>query len=423
MRITIEKIVFTGKSLGRTDEGKVVLTDEGIPGEILEVSPVREKKNYIEAKTQCIIRASGARQAPRCGHYRTCAPYQYIDYDTQLEIKKSQALEALKEFAGDTVGKLAVRPSPKIWNYRNRLRLHIIRGPKGAHFAYHKPGKTGSFEGIDGCHLADEGINRFLSSVKEDLRKPLFRNVTEITVRISSHSGELLCVLHGGIKGPDERLGAYYENLKDCFPLAGLVFMDKKNERTTVYGKARIEEILDGKRFAIGPTSFFQINTPQIGPLITDMRENIPLTGKEKIIDLYAGVGLFSIILAPGAASVSSVELSGESVALLRDNILANNAGNVYPIEGDCEKLAGTVLGAGWDIAVLDPPRTGLGPGLCGSLMNCGIKHLVYVSCDPATMARDLGVLTGGYAARRVFAYDFFPHTTHIETMAILERR
>ncbi|MFA5271198.1 MAG: hypothetical protein WC412_02520, partial [Candidatus Omnitrophota bacterium] len=163
MQLKIEKIVYPGKSMAFYN-GKIVFTDEGLPGELVEIKPLKEKKNYIEAETVKIITPSGKRITPRCSHYKICSAYQYIDYNEQISIKEEQIKEMFKRGLAKELNNFKLTPSPEIWEYRNKLRLHVL-WDKTAYLAYHYPQTHNKFIRIDVCSLASREINLLLGSL------------------------------------------------------------------------------------------------------------------------------------------------------------------------------------------------------------------------------------------------------------------
>ena len=393
MEIKIEKIIYPGKSLGFS-ENKTILTNEGIPGEIVEVTPLEEKKNYIEAKTVRIITPSNARTTPRCSHYQACSPYQYIDYKTQLAIKESQLREIFP------YANIITTPSPEIWGYRNKIRLNIIWKDKRAFLAYHIPESRDMFAHIDSCNLVSENVNKFLASFIELVNKEKMDLIKEIGVRESRGQA----CLSPTVK--DLMLTIYPPACRGGF-------------ETRPY----IEEIVTEKTFRIGPESFFQINIPMLEAALKEIKKYLNPEKKETIADLYCGIGTFGIAFSQYAKEIIGIESSPNNISFLKSNLKLNNINNFKLYEGDCEKLFPPLMTKGIDILILDPPRKGLDNMLCQNILLSSIKKILYLSCNPATLSRDLKILSQRYAIKTLHMFDFFPQTPHIETLAILEIR
>lgn len=386
MEINIEKIIYPGKSIGSSKD-KIIITDSGIPGEIVEIAPFPEKKNYIEAKTIKIIKPSPSRIAPKCSHYRICGPYQYIDYKTQLAIKESQ----LKEMFPDIP--ISVIPSPEIWAYRNKIKLNVLWKDKKAFLAYHVPESREDFVQIDSCDLVSENINKFLASFISTVNRENLISIKEIEVKESYAAKKLMFTTKPFIK------------------IEGLP------------NNPYIEETAAGKTFRIGPESFFQVNIPMLEIALKEMQKSVSPGKKETIADLYCGVGTFGIALSDLAQKIIGIESEPANISFLKSNLKLNNTENFHLCEGACEKLFPMLMNKGIDILILDPPRKGLDNMLCQNITLSSIKKILYLSCNPSTLSRDLKILSSSYAVKTLRFLDFFPHTPHIETLATLEKK
>jgi len=394
MKITIQKIIYPGKSLGLSKD-KTILTNEGLPGETVEVIPVQEKKNYIEAKTINIITPSPDRTAPRCSHYQTCSPYQYIDYKAQLAIKESQ----LKEIFPNTI--ISSAPSSETWGYRNKIKLNIIWKCGKASLAYHMPESRDKFIPVDSCCLVSKNVNKFLASFIETVNKENLNFIKEVAVRESSRGQACLSPT-----AKDLMLTTYPPVCRGGF-------------KTRPY----IEEIVSGKTFRIGPESFFQINVPMLDEALKEMQKSLSLNKKEIIADLYCGIGTFGICLSEYVKEVIGIESAPGNISFLKSNLKLNEVKNFKLYEGPCERIFPSLMTSGIDILILDPPRKGLDNMLCQNIVLSSVKKILYLSCNPITLRRDLKIMSVSYAIKTLRLFDFFPQTPHIETLAILEMR
>jgi len=395
MKITIQKIIYPGKSLG-ISENKTILTDEGIPGETVDVTPLKEKKNYIEAKTINIINPSELRTLPACSHYQACGPYQYIEYSGQVNIKKAQ----LKELFPKT--HINVSSSPIIWRYRNKIKLNVLWKNGKASLAYHTPESRDEFTLIDSCHMASENVNSFLGSFINAANKENLNFIREIEVRESFSTKELMFTAIPFEKS-DNRLNELFSKfcLKDTY----------------------IEENVSGKTFRIGRGTFFQINIPMLEIAIQKIISSLRADKKDTLADLYCGIGTFGITLSPFVKEVIGIESESDNISFLKSNIKLNRVENFKLYEGSCEKLFPLLLNKAIDILIIDPPRKGIDNMLCHNINFSSIKKIAYLSCNPATLSRDLKILNRSYLIRSLHLLDFFPQTPHIETLAILERQ
>jgi len=422
MQITVDKIIYTGKSLGKIN-GKVVLADEGLPGEIIEAAPIKEKRNYIAAKTERIIKPSPERIKPRCEHYKACSPYQYIDYETQIMVKERQVKEFLIKSLKMEPDNIVMRRANSIWNYRNKTHLHVVWESDRPSFAYHLPDSGGTFVKITDCFLLSEKINELLNPLINIIGENKLRFIEELSVRENSKKNQMLIVLYGSIKADLGELNKHLNKLKNNFPIAGLLYSNKKtNKEYILDGEDYMEDYAGGMVFRVGATSFFQVNTGMLEQLIRDLKESMEISKKGAIADFYSGVGLFGITLSSLASKIIAVESSGENVFFLKENAKLNNVSNLTVYEGGCEKFAPHIFKETVDALILDPPRKGAGEKLCSNILKNKPRLIFYISCNPSTLVRDLKILMPFYKLKKNFIYDFFPQTTHIETLSVLEK-
>jgi len=380
MKITIQKIIYPGRSLGLS-ENKTILTDEGLPGEIAEIIPLKEKKNYIEAKTIKIITPSPARITPACSHYRACGPYQYMDYKTQLSVKESQ----LKEMFPNTL--ISAAPSPEIWGYRNKIKLTVIWKNKKAGLAYHAPESRDKFIQIGSCCLVSENVNKFLASFIDLVNKENMNFIKKVEVRESSRGQACLSPA-----AKDLMVTTYPPVCRGGF-------------KTRPY----IEETVLGKTFRIGPDSFFQINVPMLEEAVKEMQKSTNQNKKETIADLYCGIGTFGICLSQYAKEVIGIESAPGNISFLKSNLKLNKIKNFRLYEGPCEKLFPSLMTSGIDTLIVDLPRKGLDNMFCQNIILSPVKKIIYLSCNPATLSRDLKIIGASYAIKTLQLFDFFP--------------
>ncbi len=432
--VPILKVVYPGKSLGYV-EGKAVFIDEGLPGERVLVKAEKIKKTYIEGKTQKILEPSNRRQQPRCAHYRACGPYQVMDYELQLEIKRNQLEELFSYQLGLSSLPVKVIPSPLLWGYRNRGRFHLVWRQGRPYLAYHQPGALTEFAEVERCFLLPDRLNDVLSQVVAIIAREGLENVVEVEVRHSLSTGEVLLVIFVETSLPREEKvvsGVNFKghvpwekwrNLLISLPVSGAVIVARNDqgEKLLLFGQDFIWEKIDNIRYAIGSQSFFQVNVACLRQLLADLKGLLPLSGKEKLVDFYCGVGTFGLALASSVAEINGVEVLPENITLLQKNLRENNIDNFHLFAGEVARWSQKILATGIDIVVVDPPRRGLEEKVIQALVCHPAKHLVYLSCNPATLTRDLKKLLTVYSLAAVRLYDFFPQTPHIETLVILE--
>ncbi len=425
MVLTIEKIVYPGRRLGRHG-GKVVFTDRGLPGEVVEVEVVRDRKSYAEARTARIVEASADRREPRCGHYLVCGPYQDMDYARQLAVKKGQIEEILGRGLKRALEIGGVAPSPEVWGYRNKIRLGALWQGGRAELVYNEPGEESSFVAVDRCHLVPERVNDLLAEVRERMNAGLWTSVNGIEVKSSRASGESLVVIHLDSGKDAAEVAAGLGEMRRRHGLAGavaFVFDGKRVAEERLFGRAFIEEKVRGLTFRIGARSFFQVNVGILERVIEDMEAAVAAAGMAEpvVADLYCGIGTFGMALARGAREVFGVESDEANVEHLKRNLALNGIGNFAVCEGTSEEWMEEILERGPGVVVLDPPRRGIDGRMVEALARDPVPVVVYLSCNPATLARDLKPLVaGGYELADLKVYDFFPHTPHIECLAII---
>jgi len=424
MRVRIQKIVYPGRSLADLD-GKVVFTDAGLPGETVEVEPVREKSSFIEARTVAVIEPSPRRAEPRCGHFRACSPWQEMEYSLQLEIKTGQVREIFSRELKLELDGPAVVPSPKPWGYRNRVRFHILREGGEARAAYHEPGEERAFVAAGTCYLLPDDVNALCADILNTINAFEIGAITDIEVRRSSADGRTLVSLEFGPGTDIAEIRKAFADLRDRFPVAGLVGLLRDGARVKelpLFGKPILTESVAGASFRLGPRSFFQVNDDMLVAAADEMRRVAAALTAPRIADLYCGVGTFGVLLAHGAKEVFGVEPEPENLRYLRKNLFANEIGNYAVCEGTTEEWIGELLDRGMDLVILDPPRRGIEPSIVKALAERPVPVIIYLSCNPATLARDLKGLGPAYVPESVKVLDFFPQTPHIETLVVLRR-
>jgi len=425
MLIRIEKIVYPGRRLGLI-EGKVVFTDRGLPGETVEAEIFKDRPSYAEARTIRIVEPSAARVEPRCGHYLACSPYQDMNYGLEAEVKRAQVAEILSRELRRPFGDLPMAPSPEIWGYRNKIGLRVLREDGRAAFVYHEPGEQASFVAVDKCHLVPDRMNDLLGALIGAINGAPLATVDGVEIRTSRATGEslVLCVL--AAEAETAKVAGELKDLKREFGLAGAVasIYDGKNFRDEkLFGRDFIEERVGGLTFRIGARSFFQTNVGILEGVLEDLVASAGLMAEAVVADLYCGVGTFGMFMAKRAREVFGVESEMANVDLLKKNLALNGIGNFAVCEGKSEEWLPEILERGPGVIILDPPRRGVSPEIVRGLVEDPVPRLLYLSCNPTTLARDLKGLTGAYDIAGVRVYDFFPHTPHIETLAVLNQR
>jgi len=424
VRLAIEKIVYPGRRLARKD-GRVFFADEGLPGESIEAEILAERSSYVEARTVSILEASPRRIAPRCSHFLACGSYQTMPYPDQLEVKKAQARELFAKVLPPDAGTVEIVPSPREWRYRNKIRFSLIGSGAGAHLAYHLPGSREEFvEADEGCFLASETASEIAATVLSAVRKTGTPHLAEVEIRESVSEGTRIVNLFWRTGREETAVREISEALRSRFSPAGLVsWIPRPKGKWKAFVEWGSEEYLERTAdtvFEIGAGSFFQVNLAILPMVIESVAAAAGLTGRETAADVYGGVGTFGLTLAKKARRITVVESDPDNVRRLEANIIRNAAANVEVRPGQSERWMEDLADRGLDVAVFDPPRKGLDPRVIQALLEHPIGKIIYLSCNPSTLARDIGLLKTRYALHSLRLFDFFPQTPHIETLASL---
>ncbi len=422
--LKIEKIVYPGRRLA-LDQGKVVFTDRGLPGETVEVELLKDRASFAEGRTTTVVEPSADRVEPRCGHFLACSPYQDMRYETQLEVKRGQVQEILARELRIEASVPAVTPSPEVWGYRNRIRLKVLWREDGPSFVYHEPGEETVYVPVDRCFLVSDAVNDLLAELRDFLRREEWEAVAAVEVRESRARKRSLVIFHLASASRIDEMTAKLSGLHERFPLSGiaaLVQEGKKVHEVRMGGVARLEETVRGLTYRIGARSFFQVNVGILEAVFDDIDAAVRGLEGAGVADLYCGLGTFGIALAKGAREVFGVEPEPANIAFLKKNMALNGVGNFAVCEGTAEEWVEYGLDKEVEVVLVDPPRRGVDPAVLAELTVRPVARLVYLSCNPTTLARDLKTLLGAYRLKDIKIYDFFPHTPHIETLAVLER-
>ena len=358
----------------------------GIPGERVVAEVVRVRRQYVAARVVELLESAAERVSPPCGYYSQCTgcQWQHLDYAAQLTAKQDKVVSALERVGGFyNAPVLPILPSPQQYGYRNHARFTV--GKAGDLGFVHR--ETRRFVRIDRCMLMHDGINGLLAQLQDRCGE-----TTQLAIRAGRETGDYL--VQPPLKNPAVSLAT---------------------------GQKRYRESVGGRQFQVASPSFFQVNTEQAAQLVDTVRMALNLQGTETLLDAYTGVGAFAILLSPYAKKIYAVEESSAAVADAREN--AAGLDNVAFLLGKTEDILAD-LPEPPDAVILDPPRAGCQPAALAGILNLAPPRLVYVSCDPETLARDLKILCrGGYAIDQIRPLDMFPQTHHVECVAVLTRR
>ena len=457
--IQITDCAAEGKSLARVND-MVVFVPFCVPGDIVDLQVRKKRHSYMEAEVIRFVEKSAVREEPFCEHFGVCGgcKWQNLPYDKQLEMKQRQVYEQLTRIGKVELPELMpILGSRKIREYRNKLefgcsnkrwmtREEIASGePAGEMRAigFHITGAFDKILPIHNCHLMDglqNEIRNFIYqyAIDNDLTFFDLRQQTgllrDVMVR-NSNTGEwmVLVQFHYDEEGDRERSLQLMEALADRFPqITSLLYVDNQKcndtfgdlELTLYKGNDHIFEIMEGLRFKVGPKSFYQTNTDQAYHLYSVARQFAGLTGEEVVYDLYTGTGTIANFVARSAKKVVGIEYVPEAIEDAKVNSDINGIGNTLFFAGDMKDILTDEFIAGHgrpDVIITDPPRAGMHPDVVETILRAKPRRIVYVSCNPATQARDLQLLDRLYKVVAVQPVDMFPHTPHVENVVALE--
>ena len=438
MELKIEKWIYGGEGLGRmaaddTGRGKAVFVPFVLPGETAEVAIAEEKPGFARAKLESISVPSPARVEPPCPYFYRCGgcQYQHADYAKQLEWKRDILLETLQRTAKLTPeGEIELHSGPS-YEYRNRTRLKVRTTPEFA-IGYHRFG-TNELLPVTECPISSPLIQRAITAVWTVGGKNSSNDLREIQFFANHADDKLLVEFYTDRSVDPQSLKPLADSLRaEVKEIVGITVFpwataEDDEDRTpamalkpgvgTTFGDGALEYKTTSGTFRVSAGSFFQTNRFLIDELVAVALDNAK---GRTALDLYAGTGLFSVPLAQRFDRVSAVEASRFSYSDLQHNAPRN----VKPVQAATEKYLDTIgKKSGIDFVLLDPPRSGMGEHTARLLVKTQAPHITYVSCDPATLARDLRVMSAaGYHIESAHLVDLFPQTFHMETVVHLVR-
>ncbi len=444
LELQIDSLAYGGNGVARLN-GFVVFVRGALPGDRVSARVTKVKRGFAEAEAQAVLEASGDRVEAPCPHFGVCGGCRFQDlaYEAQVAAKEQQVRDSLAR-----IGRLAnptvepIVPAASLYHYRNKLEYSFTTTDHGVDLGFHRAGRWDEVIGIDVCLLTTALGNSVREAVREWAREEKLEAYDQATgagylrhlvFREGRNTGQALAVL---VTGPGERFEtAYFVDVLRRFPEVRSIHWavnDTPAEQTNVptkllWGDDAIEEKILGLRVRVRPGAFLQTNTEMAEKLYAIAGEFAGLSGAENVFDLYCGTGTIGLSLAPAAKTVWGLEISEEAIACAIENAELNEienarffAGNVGQTVEQLVEEAGSP-----DVVVVDPPRAGLAGKALRRLGELGAERIVYVSCNPTTLASDVKVLLEefGYALTRCRPVDMFPHTPHVESVSLLEKR
>jgi 23S rRNA (uracil1939-C5)-methyltransferase len=443
VQLHVDSLAYGGNGVARLN-GFVVFVRRGLPGDTVRARVTKVKRNHAEAlATEVLVPGPNRVEAP-CAHYPACGGCRFQDlaYEAQLSSKADQVADALRRLGGFADAPLEpIVPAASVFGYRNKLEYSFTQYEDGATLGFHKAGRWDEVLEVERCWLTTDLGNAIRNAVRAWAREEGLEAYDQATqrgylrhlvVREGRNTGQALVQL---VTAPGERFETgYFVEVLRRFPEVRSVHWainDTPAEVTNLptrllWGEDAIEEELGGLRFRVSPNAFLQTNTEMAERIYGLAREYAGLTGAETVWDLYCGIGTIGLTLARDALTVWGLEVSEESVARALENADLNGitnaaffAGNVGQAIEELRERSGSP-----DVVVVDPPRAGLAGKALRRLGRIGARRIVYVSCNPTTLASDLKTLRAdwGYELRRAQPVDMFPHTPHVECVALLEQ-
>lgn len=460
-QIGIEDIAAEGKALAH-HEGTVVFTRGAVPGDVVDIQVSRKRKAYMEGHVVQFHRYSDTRTDPFCRHFGTCGgcKWQMLPYEKQLFYKQKQVRDQLQRIGHLSEDELAlmqdILPSPDDRYYRNKMEYTFsanrwleqseidskeeVGDRRG--MGFHIPGRFDKVLDLTECHLQMQSGDRIRQwfrnfSLKKgysyyDLKEQ--KGFLRTLIIRTALSGELMVIVT--VRDKDEEAEKeLFAAFLEAFPeVNSLLYVHNLKGNDTIYdqevevvhGREYILEEMGELQFKVGPKSFYQPNPRQAHELYKTALQFAGLSGEERVYDLYTGTGTIACFLAARAKQVIGIENVPEAVEDARFNAQMNGIENVKFHTGDMSKVLTADFFAGEgrpDVVVMDPPRAGVAPEVLERLLEAAPERIVYISCNPATQARDIALLKEGYTLKAIQPVDMFPQTHHVENVVLLERK
>lgn len=396
--VKITSIDHYGRGISKVYE-KIIFVKNALLDEIVEIKIINNKKNYCEAIVNNYVKKSSKRVEAKCKYYGICGGcnIMHMSYKEQLLFKENKVKEALFKFAKIDKNVNEIVASEE-FNYRNKITLQV-KEKLGLY-------KDSSYEivNIDKCLISDDKINNII----EKLNKMNLNNINQIVIKTSINETMVVLCLFGRI---DEN---YFIN--ELSSLCTSIIRKYKNEFKSLFGGSYIREKMDKYDFNISADSFFQVNTKQAIKMYDLIKKNV--SKNDNVLDLYCGTGTIGIYISDSIKKVTGIEINKYAIKDAKNNANLNNVKNIEFLCGDVKDLIGNIKNI--DTIIVDPPRSGLDNETIKHIIRIKPKKIIYVSCDPITLARDLSILKEDYNINSVTPLDMFPNTYHVECCSLL---
>lgn len=396
----IEKLDYYGRGISRSS-GKVYFIENALKDEDVSITLLKEKKKYCEAKLKEISNISKDRTEAKCKYYNVCGGCQlmHIKEEKQEEFKKEKVEEILKKFLkyNKDVNDIVFS---KNFNYRNKVVLHV----KDNKLGFYK-NKTNELIEIDKCLLLNPVINDLISYLKNYIES---KDIEKITIKVGNKTNEVMLIIDGSI--------AKYQKLLE---IVDVLIINEKVMTTKDY----ITSYIGNKKYIIKRNSFFQVNYDISTRMYDKVKDVIVKEKSKNVLDLYCGTGTIGIYISDVVSKITGIEVVSDAIESANINKKINNVENIEFILGKVEDKLDFISNNNIDTVIVDPPRSGLHKKVIPILEKISPKTIIYVSCDPITMARDIKLLSNNYELVEVTPYDMFPNTYHVETVCVLKKK
>jgi 23S rRNA (uracil1939-C5)-methyltransferase len=448
-----------GKAVGRAEDGRVVFVANAVPGDVCDIRTTKQRTKYYEGVAVNFHKLSERRTEPVCEYFGECGgcKWQHMAYDSQLEFKQNEVVNNLKRLGGlELPDSQPILGSKEQYFYRNKMEFSFSdkrwmrqsEVDSGAEITnrnglgFHIPGAWDKILDVEKCHLQEDPSNAIRNEVRAfanannlEFFNPRHKTglLRTMMLRLTS-TGEIM-VLIQFFKEEKENRELLLDHLKATFPeITSLQYVINGKDNDTIYdqevicyaGEPHIFEEMEGLKFRIGPKSFYQTNSKQAYELYKLTREFAMLSGNELVYDLYTGTGTIAQFIAKNAKKVIGIESVPDAITDAKINATVNGIDNVEFFAGDMKKVLNDAFIAEHgmpDVIITDPPRDGMHADVVATILRIAPKHIVYVSCNSATQARDVALMTQQYKVTKVQPVDMFPQTHHVENILLLEKR
>lgn len=436
--VYIERMAYGGYGLGKLPGGKFIFIEGAYPGELVEVVVTDEKSDVAFGKVFKIVEKANYRRKSQCKYFGKCGGCQLMDitYEKQLEFKTQIVKDQFKR-----IGKIEVDVNPTIpsdleYSYRNKMEFAFSFKDGKVHLGL-KARNSNEVIDIDECPISPNSFNKILKVIPEIVEMSKVRiynpkkrsgTLKHLVLRYSHSNNQTMAIFVTKTEAFSENKMIKSQILKSVPQINSIIHVMNSSDEIvlrgpykTLYGSGVLEVEMDYEKFQIPPTAFFQNNYHIAAKMVEYVTKSLDLKGTENVLDLYAGVGTFTMRLAMLSKHVIAVESSHIAVKAGKANANINNLRNIKYEEVDTleflKKFESKV-----DVVVLDPPRGGAGKDVCQEIKRIAPKKIAYISCDPSTLARDIAVLKENYKIMSVQPFDMFPQTYHVETVVIMEQ-